>query len=143
MTVIGLAGAFLALALLAGAVLLWRSNDRIARELPQVGAAAPAFTLPDQNGTERSLDQFRGEWLILYFYPRDDTPGCTEQAGRYRDAMRDLERLGAAVCGVSVDDSDSHAQFSRKYKLPFVLLADRKGQVAARYGSLRNFGIFR
>lgn len=111
--------------------------------MPQVGDAAPPFTLPDQNGTARTLDEFRGKWLVLYFYPRDDTPGCTEQAGRYRDAMRDLEAFGATVCGVSVDDSDSHAEFSRKYKLPFILLADRKGKVAALYGSLRDFGVMK
>jgi peroxiredoxin Q/BCP len=80
---------------------------------------------------------------VLYFYPRDDTPGCAEQAMRYRNAMRDLEGLGAAVCGVSVDSSDSHAAFARKYDLPFALLADRDGAVAARYGSLRNLGLIR
>lgn len=131
-----------AVALAIGA-LLWRRNSRIGRNLPQVGDAAPPFTLPDQNGTARTLDEFRGKWLVLYFYPRDDTPGCTEQAGRYRDAMRDLEAFGATVCGVSVDDSDSHAEFSRKYKLPFILLADRKGKVAALYGSLRDFGVIK
>jgi peroxiredoxin Q/BCP len=131
-----------AVALAIGA-LLWRRNSRIGRNLPQVGDAAPRFTLPDQNGTARTLDEFRGKWLVLYFYPRDDTPGCTEQAGRYRDAMRDLEAFGATVCGVSVDDSDSHAEFSRKYKLPFILLADRKGKVAALYGSLRDFGVIK
>ena len=126
-----------------GVLLLWRVNVKSSRNLPQAGDLAPAFALPDQNGKLRALDEFRGRWLVLYFYPRDDTPGCTEQAGRYRDAMRDLETLGATVCGVSVNDSDSHAEFSRKYKLPFALLADRRGAVAARYGSLRNLGLFR
>jgi peroxiredoxin Q/BCP len=134
---------FLLLALGIAALLLWHSNASVSRKLPKVGDAAPAFTLPDQNGTERTLADFRGKWLVLYFYPRDDTPGCTEQAGRYRDAMRTLEALGAAVCGVSVDSSDSHADFSRKYKLPFTLLADRNGTTAAQYGSLRNFGILK
>ncbi|MGZ5094870.1 MAG: peroxiredoxin [Burkholderiales bacterium] len=133
----------LAVVALTIAALLWRRNFRIARNLPQVGDAAPPFTLPDQNGTARTLDEFRGKWLVLYFYPRDDTPGCTEQAGRYRDAMRELEGLGATVCGVSLDDSDSHADFSRKYKLPFLLLADRKGKAAALYGSLRDFGVIK
>jgi thioredoxin-dependent peroxiredoxin len=131
----------LLLALALAVLLLWYSNTRISRKLPKVGDTAPAFTLPDQNGTARTLADFRGRWLVLYFYPRDDTPGCTEQAGRYRDAMRNLEALGAAVCGISVDSSDSHADFSRKYKLPFTLLADREGTTAARYGSLRNFGL--
>ena len=100
-------------------------------------------SLPDQNGKLRAADEFRGKWLVLYFYPRDDTPGCAEQAARFRDAMRELEALGAAVCGVSVDDSASHAGFARKYNLPFALLADRNGEIATRYGSLQNFGIVR
>jgi peroxiredoxin Q/BCP len=135
--------AFLLLALAIATVVLWRANASVRRKLPKVGDSAPAFTLPDQNGTPRTLADFRGKWLVLYFYPRDDTPGCTEQAGRYRDAMRDLEAMGAAVCGVSVDSSDSHADFSRKYKLPFTLLADRDGATAAQYGSLRTFGILK
>src|SRR5688572_25226766 len=116
-------------------------NARIARHLPARGDAAPEFALPDQNGRVRTLHDFRGKWLVLYFYPRDDTPGCTEQAMRFRNTMREFETLGAAVCGVSVDDSESHAAFARKYNLPFALLADRNGEVAARYGSLRNFGV--
>jgi peroxiredoxin Q/BCP len=91
----------------------------------------------------RTSGEFRGKWLVLYFYPRDDTPGCTEQAARYRDAMRELEAAGGAVCGVSVDDSESHAAFARKFNLPFALLADRKGETAARYGSLRDFGLLK
>jgi peroxiredoxin Q/BCP len=130
-------------AILAGVFLLWRSNGRIGRNLPRVGDVAPSFALPDQNGVTRTLDEFRGHWLVLYFYPRDDTPGCTEQAGRYRDAMRDIEALGARVCGISVDDTDSHANFSQKYKLPFTLLADAGGSVAARYGSLRTLGFLK
>lgn len=128
-------------AVAAIALLLWQANARIARNLPRPGDIAPGFTLPDQNGSTRSLEEFRGRWLVLYFYPRDDTPGCAEQAMRFRDAMRELEALGAAVCGISVDDSASHAAFARKYKLPFPLLADRNGEVAGRYGSLRRLGL--
>jgi peroxiredoxin Q/BCP len=123
------------------ALLLWRITASAKRNLPKVGDAAPAFSLSDQTGKSRALDEFRGKWLVLYFYPRDDTPGCTEQAARYRDAMRELEALGAVVCGVSVDDSESHAAFARKFNLPFALLADRKGEVAARFGSLLNLGV--
>jgi thioredoxin-dependent peroxiredoxin len=123
------------------ALLVWRITASGKSNLPKVGDAAPPFSLLDQNGKSRALDEFRGKWLVLYFYPRDDTPGCTEQAARFRDAMRELEALGAAVCGVSVDDSESHAAFARKYMLPFALLADRKGEVAARYGSLLNLGV--
>ena len=128
-------------ALVAGAVVLAIVNLRIAARAPKPGDAAPPFTLPDQNGRMRSLEEFRGRSLVLYFYPRDDTPGCSEQAMRFRNVMRDLEALGAHVCGVSVDDSASHAAFAIKYKLPFTLLADAKGTVAARYGSLRNLGL--
>ena len=132
-----------AAALIAVALLVWRVNAHIERQRPQPGDAAPAFSLPDQNGRTRSLDEFLGSWLVLYFYPRDDTPGCTEQAGRYRDALRDFETLGATVCGISVNDSDSHARFARKYKLTFTLLADRGGRTAARYGSLLDLGFVR
>ena len=121
----------------------WRMNARIAVERPKAGDAAPGFALPDQTGKSRTLDEFLGKWLVLYFYPRDDTPGCVEQAMRFRNAMRDLESLGATVCGVSVDNSASHAAFAVKYNLPFALLADRGGEVAARYGSLRNFGVLK
>jgi len=132
----------IALALVA-ASLLWRSTAYANRNLPRVGSPAPDFELPDQNGDLRSNRDFRGRWLVLYFYPKDDTPGCIEQALRFRDSIAALEAQGAAVCGVSVDDSASHAAFARKYNLPFALLADRDGTVAARYGSLRNFRIAR
>ena len=136
--------AFLVMSAVVGMVLvLWRINAGIGSRLPKAGDAAPAFALPDQNGSPRTLEEFRGKWLVMYFYPRDDTPGCVEQAMRFRNSMRDLEARGAAVCGVSVDDSASHAAFARKYNLPFPLLADRNGEVAARYGSLRNFGVVR
>jgi peroxiredoxin Q/BCP len=125
------------------ALLLWRITAHANRNLPEAGDAAPDFRLPDQHGKLRARDEFRGRWLVLYFYPRDDTPGCTEQAAQFRDAMREIEAVGAAVCGVSVDDSGSHAAFARKYNLPFALLADRQGEVAARYGSLRDFGLLK
>src|SRR5687768_13106392 len=122
------------------ALLLWRMSAFSSRNLPKAGAEAPDFALTDQNGKLRTLREFHAKWLVLYFYPRDDTPGCIEQAARFRDAMRELEALDANVCGVSVDNSESHAAFARKYNLPFALLADRKGEIASRYGSLRNFG---
>ena len=125
------------------ALLLWRLTAFANRNLPKAGGVAPDFSLPDQNGAMRTSGEFRGKWLVLYFYPRDDTPGCTEQAARYRDAMRELDAAGGAVCGVSVDDSESHAAFARKFNLPFALLADRKGDTAARYGSLRDFGLLK
>ena len=135
---------WLLIALVVGvALLLWRMTAHANRNLPRAGDASPDFKLPDQTGKLRDSGEFRGKWLVLYFYPRDDTPGCTEQAARYRDAMRDIEALGATVCGVSVDDGDSHAAFARKYNLPFALLADRNGEVAGRHGSLRDFGFLK
>lgn len=125
------------------AMVLWRMAAAAKQYLPRAGDDAPAFELPDQDGRLRGIGEFRGRWLVLYFYPRDDTSGCTEQAAQFRDSMERLRALGAAVCGVSVDDSDSHAEFARKYKLPFALLADRGGATAARYGSLWNFGLVR
>ena len=127
----------------AFALVLWRISAYANRNLPRTGEEAPDFTLADQNGTMRSLREFRGKWLVLYFYPRDDTPGCTEQAARFRDAMRELEAMKANVCGVSVDGSASHAAFARKHNLPFALLADRKGEAARRYGSLLNLGFMK
>jgi peroxiredoxin Q/BCP len=116
---------------------------RSGRRRPMPGAIAPAFELPDQNGELRASGAFLGRWLVLYFYPRDDTPGCTEQAARFRDAMAEFESLGAGVCGVSVDASASHARFAAKYRLPFLLLSDRGGSVAASYGSLIELGVVR
>lgn len=111
--------------------------------LPAVGAVAPEFSLPDQYGSQQSLSQYRGKWVVLYFYPKDDTPGCTEQACRFRDDFAVLKILGAEVLGVSVDDPASHAEFARKHKLPFPLLSDKDGQVAAAYGSLRDLLIIK
>ena len=134
---------FIVGALVTLSLYFWQRNAGNAGRIPKAGEAAPGFSLPDQHGAPRTLDEFVGKWLVLYFYPRDDTPGCAEQAMRFRNAMRDLESLGATVCGVSVNDSASHAAFALKYNLPFTLLADRDGGVAARYGSLRDFGVFR
>jgi peroxiredoxin Q/BCP len=129
--------------LLTIAVFLWVHDRRINRKQPRPGEQAPSFSLADQNGKARTLGEFRGKPLVLYFYPRDDTPGCAEQAMRFRDSMREFEALGAAVCGVSVNGTKSHAAFAVKYKLPFPLLSDPTGQVSARYGSLRDFGLLK
>ena len=104
---------------------------------------APPFSLPDQQGTMRTLDEFRGKWLVLYFYPKDDTPGCTKQACAFRDGLQELVELGAAVAGVSVDDTSSHADFAKKFQLQFPLLADTTAETAARYHSLVNLGIIK
>ncbi|MBI5429231.1 MAG: peroxiredoxin [Nitrosomonadales bacterium] len=114
-----------------------------AGELPEVGKPAPDFKLPDQNGKQHVLQDYRGKWLVLYFYPRDDTPGCTKEACAFRDDLNQIAELGAQVVGVSVDDSESHAEFAKKYHLPFPLLADKTTETAARYGALMNLGFMK
>ena len=127
--------------LMATVLLFWSHALRAeAAEPLKVGQPAPDFSLPDQNGKTRTLADFRGKWLALYFYVKDDTPGCTEQACKFRDDIHELADLGAQVVGVSVDDTASHANFAKKYNLPFPLLADSKGETAARYDSLRGDG---
>lgn len=96
---------------------------------------APVFTLPDESGVERSLSDYAGKWVVLYFYPKDDTPGCTVQACGLRDARDDLAELGAEVIGVSKDDAESHEKFKAKYSLNFTLLADPEGKVIESYGA--------
>ena len=107
------------------------------------GSAAPAFSLLGQDGQTHRLSDYAGRWLVLYFYPRDDTPGCTQEACRFRDNIGLYRNLDAAVVGVSLDDPQSHARFSGKYQLPFPLLSDPDGQVAAAYDSLMNLGLIR
>jgi thioredoxin-dependent peroxiredoxin len=104
------------------------------------GDPAPAFALTDQSGKPHALADYRGKWLILYFYPKDDTPGCTTEACNFRDDISRITALGANVVGVSLDDSKSHARFAEKFKLPFPLLADTGGEVARSYGSLTSLG---
>ncbi len=109
-----------------------------AAETPKQGELAPAFTLTDQHGQTHTLVQYAGQWLVLYFYPKDDTPGCTKEACSFRDDLAMISKLGAQVLGVSVDDSQSHAQFANKYHLTFPLLADKDAKVADSYGALTN-----
>jgi thioredoxin-dependent peroxiredoxin len=99
------------------------------------GGPAPDFTLTSDSGEQVSLASFRGRPVVLYFYPRDDTPGCTMQACGIRDAWDELERTGAVVLGVSPDSPKSHATFREKYGLPFTLLSDEEHQVAEQYGT--------
>lgn len=102
-------------------------------ELKQ-GSKAPAFTTTNQNGEEVSLAQFKGQTVILYFYPKDDTPGCTAQACDFRDNYEELVRRGMVVLGVSTDDEKSHTKFIGKYNLPFTLLADVDKKIVEAYG---------
>ena len=98
------------------------------------GAPAPDFSLRTDGGETVTLSELRGKPVVLYFYPRDDTPGCTAQACGIRDAYREFEDAGAVVLGVSPDDEASHAKFKQKYDLPFTLLADADHDVADTYG---------
>lgn len=106
----------------------------------KTGDNAPNISLSDQNGKQRELSQYRGRWIVLYFYPKNNTPGCTTEACKFRDDYFKLDKLGADVLGISVDNQDSHAAFAKKYGLPFPLLADTDGSVANKYGSFFSFG---
>jgi peroxiredoxin Q/BCP len=99
------------------------------------GDPAPPFTLPDMSGKQVSLEDFAGKDVILYFYPKDDTPGCTKEACGFRDAWTDLQDLGVVVLGVSGDDAASHTRFAAKYRLPFTLLSDPDHRVMTAYGA--------
>lgn len=107
--------------------------------VPSTGGQAPDFNLPNAAGEMMSLASFKGRWIVLYFYPRDDSPVCTKQACSFRDDLHKLEKLGAKVVGVSIDNGQSHADFAKKYSLPFPLLSDKDGGVARKYGALRDF----
>ena len=114
-----------------------------AGEAPAVGSAAPSFNLQDQNGEWRALEDYRGQWLAVYFYPRDDTPGCTTEACNFRDNIYAFRAIGAAVVGISVDDVESYKAFSDKYKLPFTILADEDSKTAKAYGVLRDYKLIK
>lgn len=101
----------------------------------QVGKAAPAFTLPDQNGKEVALSSLRGRWIVLYFYPRDDTPGCTVEACEFTAALPDFRGFGAEVFGCSADSAAAHMKFIAKYKLGITLLTDASKSVMSAYGA--------
>lgn len=105
-----------------------------------VGEAAPPFRLQDQKGGWHSLEQYSGKWVVLYFYPKDDTPGCTKEACAFRDNIFAFEDLGAIILGVSLDDVASHKAFAEKYSLPFSLLSDADTTTATNYGVLKKMG---
>jgi peroxiredoxin Q/BCP len=120
----------LALLLVAGAALAEETAP------PAVGAPAPDFRLQDQTGAWRSLGDYAGKWLVLYFYPKDDTPGCTTQVCTFRDEITRVRQAGAEVVGVSLDDVRSHEAFAAKHRVPFPLLADVDASAARAYGVL-------
>ena len=113
-----------------------------AYELLTVGQPAPEFELPDQVGQLHSLEDYRDQWVVLYFYPKDQTPGCTTEACEFRDNIFAFKKLNSQILGVSLDDVDSHQKFAEKYNLPFPLLADPEGTTADAYGvKTRMFGM--
>lgn len=113
-------------------------------DAPTVGAGAPEFSLNDQHGAAVRLAELRGKWVVVYFYPKDDTPGCTREACNLRDNHAAVRKAGAVVLGVSGDSASSHGRFAEKYELPFQLLADDDDHGVARaygaYGLKKNYG---
>jgi peroxiredoxin Q/BCP len=109
----------------------------------KVGDTAPNFSLPAQNGSTVSLQDFRGKKaVVLYFYPKDDTPGCTAESCAFRDQYEVFKSAGAEVIGVSGDSEESHQRFATKYNLPFILLSDQGNKVRKEYGATAAFGLF-
>ncbi len=109
---------------------------------PEVGTQAPDFRLQDQNGQWHTLADYQGRWVVVYFYPKDDTPGCTTEACAFRDDIFKFRKMDVALLGVSLDSVESHAEFAEKYHLPFPLLADTGKQAAKAYGVIRAMGLF-
>jgi len=106
---------------------------------PAVGSTAPAFKLQDQAGKWHSLSDYRGKWVVIYFYPKDDTPGCTTQACGFRDNVFAFDKEGAVILGISVDSVADHKAFAEKHGLPFTLLADPTRAVTKEYGVLKTY----
>jgi len=114
----------------------------IANDQPVVGSPAPEFELADQTGQLHSLEDYRNQWVVLYFYPKDETPGCTTEACEFRDNILAFRELDTQILGVSLDDVESHKAFAENHSLPFPLLADTEGDTSATYGvKTRMFGM--
>src|SRR5438034_944299 len=126
---------------LVGIALGVRSVSAAGDKAPAVGSTAPDFTLTSQEGKPISLHDFKGKWVVLYFYPKDFTSGCTVEAHNFQRDQAQYEAKNAAIVGVSVQDSDSHQKFCTKEGLTFKLLADTDHKVSDEYGSLMNLGI--
>ncbi len=108
-------------------------------QVPPLGKPAPEFRLQDQNGKWQTLADHRGKWVALYFYPKDQTPGCTTQACEFRDNIFAFKQANAVILGVSVDDVKSHEEFAKKHSLPFPILADPTKETAKKYGVLKSY----
>jgi peroxiredoxin Q/BCP len=128
----------LLLVAIAGAI---AAKFAFAGPTPEVGTAAPDFTLPSENGAPVSLKDYRGKWVVLYFYPKDFTSGCTMEAHNFQRDLDQYTKRNVVILGVSVDSADSHKKFCAKEGLNFKLLADTDHKVSSEYGSVMNFGI--
>ena len=131
----------LLVAVTALVVLFVVSRRLSAKSMPVAGSAAPDFSLSSQDGNQVSLKDFRGKWVVLYFYPKDFTTGCTVEAHNFQRDQAEYGRRNAVILGVSVDSAESHKNFCAKEGLNFKLLADTSHQVSKQYGSLMNFGV--
>ena len=131
----------LLIAVAALVVLFVVSRRLSAKSMPVAGSAAPDFSLSSQDGNQVSLKDFRGKWVVLYFYPKDFTTGCTVEAHNFQRDQAEYGRRNAVILGVSVDSAESHKNFCAKEGLNFKLLADTSHQVSKQYGSLMNFGV--
>ncbi|HEY8539370.1 MAG TPA: peroxiredoxin [Steroidobacteraceae bacterium] len=125
---------------IAGLVLLFSIVSFAGAQTPAVGSVAPDFRLQDQHGKWHELKDYRGKWVALYFYPKDNTPGCTTQACEFRDNIFAFREANAQILGISIDDVESHKKFSEKHSLPFPILADSKKEVVKTYGVLGLLG---
>ena len=130
---------FAAAVVVAVSLVAVRASGQNEQVLPTVGQVAPGFTLPSQDGTQISLESFRGKWVVLYFYPKDMTSGCTIEAHNFQRDQAQFDAAHAVILGVSVDTPESHKQFCTKEGLTFRLLADPTHKVVEAYGSLGNF----
>lgn len=126
----------------AGVLILTLAPSGSATDQPSVGSQAPEFELADQTGQLHSLEDYREQWVVLYFYPKDETPGCTTEACEFRDNIFAFRDLNAQILGVSLDDVESHMEFAENHSLPFPLLADTDGRASDAYGvKTRMFGM--
>jgi len=129
-----------AVVFVAAALTFYATVHAADQSMPGVGAAAPDFTLPSQDGSQISLDSFHGKWVVLYFYPKDMTPGCTIEAHNFQRDQAKFDAANAVILGVSLDKPDSHKEFCTKEGLTFRLLADPEHKVVDQYGSLGSYG---
>ena len=113
----------------------------MAKEL-NIGDKAPALSLPDQSGEPVSLKDFMGKQVVLYFYPKDDTPGCTKESCDFRDSITPIKKAGAVILGVSLDDKESHQNFIKKFGLPFTLLSDEEAAISKAYGCYKEKNMY-